>query len=411
MEQTPLLVPVPPPTRLAPLDLVRGVLMVFMAIDHSKGLLSNFVTPHEQWFEMPDYKGNVLHFLSRFVTSFCAPGFFMLMGWGVALFIESRRRLGWSWTNIFKHFFLRGLVLLVLNDLMMIPFRPIGFGYVFATSVLFALGVGIFLASVFIYLEELVMKGVSKERLPVYLGVMYFSIATFLTIIPSLYVPRPEAVNEESFSFWFLFWFLPMASPAIQTPIFSIYPVVPWLAHTLWGVGIGRVSKLVSWDPPRLGLVNLICGISMLAVAIPLRYAGNWTSINPELVVPPIQSSVISFFNNVKYPPSVVYTLITIGANHMLLGFLFIMNPKVDSERGLLMVYGGSSLFFYVTHFYTYATMKYLLTVIGVLPEGGFGDGVFWIWYLVGLVLEYYMCMRYAEFKRTTSKDSLWRLF
>ncbi|KAI9331696.1 hypothetical protein BDR26DRAFT_660849 [Obelidium mucronatum] len=371
-EQTPLLASTTSfsqPIRLAALDLVRGVLMVFMAIDHAKEFLSNFAYPHEQWYEMPNYKGNSLHFLSRFVTSFCAPGFFMLMGWGVALFIESRRKSGWSWIDIFKHFALRGLVLIMLNDIMMIPFRSEMHltHYVFATSVLFALGVNIFLASVFAYFEESV--GLTS--------VVYFVFPAILTILPSLWIPLPEDASK-NFDFWYLFWFLPKASPSSPYPMLSVYPPIPWLAHTLWGVGIGRASKLLKWDSQQLGLFNFLCGISMISVAIPLRYGVSWTSINPQLVVPPVQASFISFFNNVKYPPSVVYTLITVGVNQLLLGLLFFANPTVNTDKGVLMVFGGCSLFFYVSHFAVYWTMGTVLGGLGLMPKERYGDGVFW---------------------------------
>ncbi|KAI9328165.1 hypothetical protein BDR26DRAFT_923593 [Obelidium mucronatum] len=350
--------------------------MVLMAIDHAKGFISNFTYPHEQWFEMPDYKGNSLHFLSRFVTSFCAPGFFMLMGWGVALFVDSRLKAGWSWMSIFKHFALRGAVLVLLNDVMMIPFR---FSDIHWTLCL-------------CYFSSVCTR------------CQYFSsicVCLFGKMGHQSCFSRPVTFAAVHGIFCYrCFAHCPAllmcsASRGCQQRIQHL--LFPGSLTHYGALELATSQKLLKWDSPRLGLFNLSCGILMISLAIPLRYGVSWTSINPQLVVPPVQTSLISFFNNVKYPPSVVYTLITIGANQLVLGLLFFANRPVNTERGVLMVFGGSSLFFYVTHFYVYALMGNVLGGLGVMPKEMFGDRVFWFWY--------------AEFKRGTSKDSLWRLF
>ncbi|KAI8617942.1 hypothetical protein BC830DRAFT_53036 [Chytriomyces sp. MP71] len=150
----------------------------------------------------------------------------------------------------------------------------------------------------------------------------------------------------------------------------------------------------------------------MLSLALPLRYFVPWTSINPEIVTPPYTSSIISFLNNVKYPPSVVYTLITLGGNHIALALFFLVNPDTLSvNNGPLLVFGGSSLFFYVTHFWMYMGIAGVLFTTGIMPKGGFGGIDFWLCYALGLVIEYALCKKYAAFKRETDRDSLWRLF
>ncbi|KAJ3242739.1 Importin-11 [Chytriomyces hyalinus] len=405
-------------TTTAALDLLRGLLMILMAIDHAKGIFGSFGnTGHEQWFKMPDYNGNLASFMTRFVTSFCAPGFFMLMGWGVTLFVDSRRRIGWTWERIFKHYALRGFVLLVFNATTLLPVKGIIFAPI--TTVLFALGINMFLASVFLWGEETytqklqISLGASSEniekKLTMALAAGYLALSAFFTVLPSLYTPTSEHAND-NFSTWYLVWFLPHEN---GNGVMSLYPPVAWIAPTLWGVGIGRIVKRVGWNAKQMSLYNLIAGAAMLSLGVALRYASNWTSINPELVHPPIRTSFISFFNNVKYPPSVVYTLITLSGNHIALGLFYLVNPAsfICREDSVLMVYGRSSLFFYVTHFYAYFALHAL--VLLVCGEGfsvGSG-GLFWTFYGVGLVAEYFACRAYGEFKRGTDRDSVWRLF
>ncbi|KAI8845329.1 hypothetical protein BJ741DRAFT_587665 [Chytriomyces cf. hyalinus JEL632] len=406
------------PARLAALDLLRGLLMILMAIDHAKGILSSFGNSgHEQWFSMPDYNGNLASFMTRFVTSFCAPGFFMLMGWGVTLFVDSRRRIGWSWSRIFKHYALRGFVLLVFNATTLLPVKGIIFAPI--TTVLFALGINMFLASVFLWGEETYTQklqnslGASSEnvekKMTLALGAAYIALSAFFTVLPSLYTPSPEHAND-NVSTWYLVWFLPHEN---GNGVMSLYPPVAWIAPTLWGVGIGRIVKRVGWNVKQMSLYNLIAGAAMLSLGVTLRYASNWTSINPELVHPPIRTSFISFFNNVKYPPSVVYMLITLSGNHIALGLFYLVNPAsfICREDSVLMVYGRSSLFFYVTHFYAYFALHAMVLLVcgeGFTMGGG---GLFWTFYAMGLVAEYFACRAYGEFKRGTDRDSVWRLF
>ncbi|KAJ3124155.1 hypothetical protein HK100_011347 [Physocladia obscura] len=322
--------------------------------------------------------------------------------------------MGWSWSSILKHYAVRGLLLIVVQDAVNMRLGT----FLFITTVLFALGVNIFLGALILCIEDTVVKRatpiLSSRQIDVIRPIAYFSFAAFLTVLPSLYVPKPSAVNNY-FSNWYLFAFLPKANEADwNNPgvVLSVYPFIPWLAHTVWGIAIGQVSKRMKWNTGALALVNMIAGISMICIAIPLRYWANWTSINPELVVPAIQSSFISFFNNVKYPPSVVYTLITLGANHSLLSLLLLVNPRRINESGPLIIFGSSSLFFYVTHFWVYRMFSALLLFVGLLKEDAMYSGIgFWLCYFGGLGIEYIICRKYAAFKKSTSKDSLWRLF
>ncbi|KAJ3204970.1 hypothetical protein HDU82_005479 [Entophlyctis luteolus] len=409
--------------RLIALDLLRVRTPAYYGILDSKGLLSNMQYPHEQWYDMPEYNGNVYHFMTRFVTSFCAPGFFFLMGWGVALFVESRRNAGWPWMRIFKHYALRGLVLILaqeLTDLAVwnIPQRIMNHKYV--TTVLFALGINIFLGALILNVEYSAVSHptvarLTKRQTTVLTALAYAVIAGVLTVLPSLYVPKPEAADTVEFSTWYLLLFLPKASEGDwRNPDFrgvlAIYPVVPWLAHTVWGIGIGRISARLKLGAPRLALLNMVLGIAMLFTAIPLRYNADWTSINPELL-PDIRTSFIGFFNNVKYPPSIVYTLITLAGNHILLGVFFAVKQK-DNAAGILRVFGSSALFFYMTHFWTYQLFAYVLAACGAVDGSSkLTDGAYWFCYLLGLAVEYFLCRSYGAFKSSTSKDSLWRLF
>jgi uncharacterized membrane protein len=106
--------------RISSLDMLRGLLMILMALDHAQFFIAK-IHPLEYWGEpLPQYQ-NVVSFLSRLGAHLCAPGFFFLMGIGMALFAESRRQREWPETRITRHFFLRRLLLLFLQQFVVNP--------------------------------------------------------------------------------------------------------------------------------------------------------------------------------------------------------------------------------------------------------------------------------------------------
>src|SRR6202030_2908532 len=97
-------------------------------------------------------------------------------------------------------------------------------------------------------------------------------------------------------------------------------------------------------------------GIAGLPFGYP-RSAGSW-GVHPTLTL-----TVISFFNTLKYPPSLDYLLMTLGPSLTLLGLL----DKAKAERGLsriLMVFGRVPLFYYVLHLY----LIHILAIVAALP-------------------------------------------
>ena len=97
----------------------------------------------------------ILAWFLRAVTALCAPGFMFLMGLGIVYFAESRKNIGWTNVMIYKHFALRGAVLVFLN-FFHFPFLMLMLGkFKIVLTVLYALGINIFLGSFILSLEVL----------------------------------------------------------------------------------------------------------------------------------------------------------------------------------------------------------------------------------------------------------------
>jgi uncharacterized membrane protein len=107
-----------PQERIFSLDALRGTVMVLMAVDHAGYFIAKH-HPAEYWgIPMPRYH-DAFEFLTRLITHPCAPGFFFLMGTGMALLAASRRNLGWTEGRIAGFLVKRG-GLLVAMELMVL---------------------------------------------------------------------------------------------------------------------------------------------------------------------------------------------------------------------------------------------------------------------------------------------------
>lgn len=116
MDVKPVTAARPASARMTALDTFRGLIMVLMALDHASYFVAG-VHPTELWSRpLPRYDA-VLPFVTRLASHLCAPGFFLLMGVGMALFAGSRKRAGWTLPQIVLHLALRGVLLVCLQFL------------------------------------------------------------------------------------------------------------------------------------------------------------------------------------------------------------------------------------------------------------------------------------------------------
>jgi uncharacterized membrane protein len=113
----------------------------------------------------------------------------------------------------------------------------------------------------------------------------------------------------------------------------------------------------------------------------------------------------IDFFNVVKYPPSMTFTLLTTGVNMLLLWVFSRANDRIQRYIKPLTVFGTVPLFFYLTHLFLYATLGNWLTPYGISILK-----LFYYW-LGGLAVLYLPCLWYGEFKHRQPVKSIWRFF
>ncbi len=376
----------PQSRRLLPLDALRGIIIVVMALDHANGLIAGGKLEPELWANLfPDYRGDTVAFLTRFVTHLAAPGFFFLMGAGMVLFAGTRRQQGWSKFQITRFFAARGLLLIILqlfveNPAWNLGQTPSGTTYF---GVLYALG-GVMIAGLFL----LAIPG--RWVAPVSLAIIV-SIELLLPEQRAGFIEYPPVRS---------LLLLPGYTSVGDGGFWVLYPILPWLGVLGLGMGYGR---WLDTDREKALRGALWLGAAALLLFFPVRLLDGFGNIRPVSVSGP---RWMAFLNMVKYPPSITFLSFTLGLNLILLGVCaWVTSPQVRAVLRGLAVFGRAPLFFYLAHLYLYAAIG-----LALAPHGlGIPRMVpFW---LLGLVVLFPLCWLYAKFKHTRSAGSVWRLF
>ena len=363
--------------RNLPVDLLRGLIIVFMALDHANHFVAHQHSTGEYWGGPAPVFPSTLAFLTRLVTHYCAPGFFFLMGVGMALFAGSRRSQGWSERKIIQHFMLRGSILILLQLLLVngiwglgpFPFPPIYIG------VLFALGGGMILSSFLLRL---------KPPALLLIAFTFFIGTELLHPDPALW----NLLEADPFNLILL------RSGGTGT-FWSNYPILPWLELILLGMVFGQWMRSNQAQAYRR---TAIMGLTFLAVFMALRLLDGFGNIRPRP-----GDSWMDFLNLVKYPPSMTFTLFTMGGNLLLLWAFARLSKRVLRFLGALAVFGRVPLFVYILHLPLYLLLGRLLT------PGGSPLGIMYLIWLFGLACLYPLALWYGHFKQRQVPDSLLR--
>lgn len=361
--------------RLLSVDALRGLIMVLMALDHANFFVAQKHSSGEYWGgAMPVYHDGWA-FITRLVTHLSAPGFFFLMGVGMFYFSRSRREGGWGNWAIIRFFLIRGSFLIILQFLVVNYAWKLGSGlfpkhYI---GVLVALGGSMILASFLLQVK------------PYY----WLISAGILFVGMELLHPQPDQWGLANI------WGLIFMYSGGNLSLWSNYPVLPWLELVLLGMYFGYRLAL---DTQRTVKQAGLWGSLLLVAFLFLRYLNSFGNIRP------IEGDRwIDFFNVVKYPPSITFTLLTMGANLIILSFLGWLETKTTWISEILAVYGREPLLFYLVHLFLYLGLGIL-----VAPNGSTLAGMVPIW-ISGLAIMYPLCKIYHTIKVQHSSLSLLR--
>lgn len=379
--------------RIESIDLLKGLVMVLMALDHTRDYFHSAV-----YFYNPTdpTHTSVFIFFTRWITHFCAPAFSLLAGISAYLFGRSKNKAGLS-AFLFK----RG-IWLVFIELVFVNFAwffDIQFRYV-AINVIWALGISMIVLAALIHLPRTV--------------ILIFSCA--IIIGHNLL----DTVHFESSILW---------SMVHESTIFKItdnfsfkvgYPIVPWIAVMSLGYYFGSFYDK-SFNSRKRQRLFTILGFSAIVLFILVRWINvygdpvKWVHFDTPL------KTVLSFLNVFKYPPSLSYLLMTLGP-----AFLFLANAEHLKGKivDFFSIFGRVPFFYYIVHLYLIhfiATILAQLTGFGwqkmILSQRisddpllkGYGFRL-WVVYLIWvgvIVLLYPVCKKFDIYKQN-HKEKWW---
>jgi len=355
--------------RLFPLDALRGMIIIFMALDHANYFIARQHSSGEYWGGAFPVYHSTLTFLTRLVTHFCAPDFFFLMGVGMLLFSEARRVRGCNNWQIIGHFLIRGIVLITLQLFVINPIWKAGPEFFPETyiGVLIALGGTMILGSLFL--------GLSTPAL---------LVLTLILLVGTEFLhPAPDKwgqLNNEP-------WNLILIRSGGDGTLWSNYPILPWFELTVFGFLYGKwLHANEKMTYPK----GLWIGIALLFLFFIIRYADGFGNIRPRE-----GNSWIDFFNVVKYPPSLTFTFLTMGVNLIMLWVFSKGGKLVEAVGKPLGIFGSVPLFIYILHLILYMLMGKWFE-----PNGTSIQSMLPYW-LIGLVIVYPFAIFYRRLKHS----------
>ncbi|MBI2680140.1 MAG: DUF1624 domain-containing protein [Candidatus Solibacter usitatus] len=382
------------PDRLPSIDLLRGLIMVVMALDHVSLMVGRFHSS-EMWAGAWTQYSSALPFLTRFVTHFCAPGFFFLMGVGASLLADARRKQGWSDGRIARFLLVRSLLLILVSMFIEIP--------AWLTAIMSAppdmasgpaeLIPGMtqprFVFTVLIGLAGSMILSAAFIR---FRSAVWAVLATAALLGSALTTPGPPDVATP-YSFLRTLLMISRWSHGVWVQ----YPIIPWFGTAALGVLFGR--WIVHDRAAAFRSIRWI-GLGAVLAAIALRAYGGFGNIRP-----PRDGSWIEFLNFIKYPPALVFTLFMLGGDLLLLDLIERTRLGRMKLGRLLQVFGQVPLAYYLAHLWLFA-------IVGAIwfRQGAGYLAVYIIW-IAGLVPLYFITRWYRDFKMAKSADSLWRFF
>lgn len=378
--------------RVYSIDVLRGLVMIIMALDHVRdffhapALTQDPLDPQTSWPAL---------YFTRWITHFCAPIFVFLSGMSVQLMNGRKTK-----AEISRFLFTRGLWLILVEVTIVsfgITFNP--FMNLAILQVIWAIGVSFLALALLVFLPWQAVLG---------LGLLITFGHNVLNSWESQPGFKPGAFWE--FAHFTQYTFYPVF-PGHGVIVF--YPFLPWIGIMLMGYGIGRVF-LPDVSAAKRKQVLITSGLAMVGIFFVLRAVNQYGDPRSWQAFPTLQQTIFSFMNVAKYPPSLMYTCITIGPGLLMLA-------AFEHARGrfaqVCRVYGSVPFFYYIIHFYTIHLLCMILFFIHgygaediVNPQApflfrpndfGYPLAVVYLIWIAIVALLYKPCKWYGEYKRT----------
>jgi uncharacterized membrane protein len=351
---------VPGRGRLDSIDLLRGIVMVIMMLDHTR----DFVHSGALRFEDPTNLSttNVFLFFTRWITHFCAPVFVFLAGTSAYLQLargKSKAQLSWFLVTRGVWLIVLELTIVKLGIALNPDYRFLGF-----LQVIWVIGVSMIVLAALIHLPKIAIAA---------FGLLMIALHNLTDSIRVTSWRGPETpVPDVRAKLWILLHQAFEGFPILGFPspvVFVLYPLIPWVGVMAVGYVFGVIYQL---DAQRRRRWLLIIGGAATLLFIIIRAINLYGDPSPWSQQKNLIFTALSFLNTSKYPPSLLFLLMTLGPAILLLAFF-----EGRSERGRIqeffITFGRVPLFFYVLQWFT-------AHLLSILLHAAFGKPVSWLW-------------------------------
>lgn len=370
--------PVTPTSRVASIDLIRGAVMVLMAIDHVR-----------VYSGLPAGGPTAGIFFTRWITHFVAPAFIFLAG--TSAFFYGRKH-----NDLPRFLLVRGiwLVLLELTVIRVAWTFNFDFANYLLAGVIWVIGWCMILMSALVRLR------------PRTVGIIGAAIIALHNAVMMPLITRTPGLAE----LWKILYVGFFNGPVAGTPLIVLYSIIPWIGVMAAGYWFGTALSL---EPARRNTICLRLGLSATALFLVLRGFNIYGDPRPWSATPPMPA-LLSFLNTTKYPASLLFLLMTLGPTIAII-------PLLDRARGRiaqwLTVFGRVPFFYYVLHIPLIHALALVVSLIRLgtvsswlftnhpmanppAPEGySWSLGLLYLVWAAAIVLLYFPCRWYASLK------------
>jgi|688.fasta_scaffold217755_2 uncharacterized membrane protein len=384
-------------SRIESIDILRGVVMVIMALDHVRDYFhygSFYNDPTDLATTSP------ILFFTRFITNFCAPVFVFLSGTSAFLYGTNKTK-----PQLFKFLFTRGLWLIFLEIVVNNFIWTFDITYSLQIfQVIFAIGFSMICLSFLIYLP--------KKALLI-LGIILIAGHNAL-----------DSIVMQGQSFQSIVWyFLHQNNALVKGSDYLViiqYPLIPWIGLMALGYLFGTFYQK-DYDVSIRKKWLLRLGLGAIALFFILRGLNIYGDLAPWTVQDTIIKTILSFFKVTKYPPSLLFICVTLGPAML---FLYAYENTQNKVTNFFLAFGRVPLFYYFLHM----LVIHVFAILSIFIFGGnwqdmimtgenFMNGnlktygyslfiVYLVWISVVLLL-FPLCKQYMKYK-ANNKDKWW---
>ena len=377
--------------RVQSIDLLRGLVMIVMALDHCRDYFHIGVGLDQDPLDLSTTTPFL--FFTRWITNFCAPVFVFLSGTGIFLYGSK----GKTKKEVALFLFTRGLWLIAVEIFIILPLWNFYFSLMYL-QVIWAIGISMVILSVLQFLPYKIL------------------LLTGLAIVFGHNLLDPVTAGNQ-FSFKSLIWSLVhQQNSFIVNKNFMIaiqYPFLPWLGLMIVGYCTGKLYLTEVSSGYRRKILRMAGTLSIIGFII-IR----WTNVYGDMHTWSVQKNpvytLLDFIKVTKYPPSLLFMLITIGPALIFLSYAENIKNSVTEK---IVVFGKTPFFYYILHVIVIHSLSWLTFFVtghgwkdldfdhfrdGSLPYGaGYPLWTVYAAWIAVIIILYFPCRWYSKYKET----------